>query len=414
MELRRLRKAANLSLAQLAALTHFSKGHLSKIENGKKQLRVELARSCDGILNSGGVLTRLASTNNTPRTNTSSNNEHSSDMNCIENEGHGPSVNRRKVLKLFAISPLLGDSRRTAGPPEAALSYFTGLFDHDRTYGQLASAPEVLERVGTHVRMLRELTNSLRTVPRELALLDARYTEYAGWMAQEAGADHLARQWTAEAVQTAATAGDHDLADYALVRQALVELYAGRGQQTITLARRAQRRPETPPRILALAAQREAQGHALAGDYGSCRRALDRAEQFFAVDATRPSSGPVLGPRNLASPVRMVTGWCLTDLGKHAEAAEILDREVERITPGAMRSRVRFGVRRALAHARAGELDHACELTERLLGEADSLASATVTVDLCNLRQALHRQPGHPRGQQLAADINHVIHAAPH
>ncbi|WP_282105438.1 MULTISPECIES: helix-turn-helix domain-containing protein [unclassified Crossiella] len=413
-ELRRLRTAAGLSLTQLAMHTHFSKGYLSKIETGSKRLGAELARTCDGLLKTGGTLTRLISPQSTAQPNTSSNSEYPTEMSLVRGEAPSPEVNRREALLLLAISPLLGGGRRDPAEPDVTLDYFTGLLDHDRKYGQRAAAPEVLRSVGTHLKLLRERTGAMRAVPRELILLDARYSEFAGWMAQEAGADKEAREWTAAAASTAASAGDHDMADYALVRQALVELYAGRARQTVALARQAQRRAQTPPRILALAAQREAQGHALLGDYDSCRRALERAEQSFAEDATRPLPGPVIGTQSVTNPVGMVTGWCLTDLGKHTEAAEILDRELGKVAPDALRTRVRFGVRLALAHARAGELDHACELTEQLLDGADLLASATVAADLGNLRQALHRRTSHQRGLRLATDISHVIHAAPH
>ncbi len=48
-----------MSLGKLSALAFYSKGYLSKVENGEKPLTLELARSCDQALGTGGTLERL-------------------------------------------------------------------------------------------------------------------------------------------------------------------------------------------------------------------------------------------------------------------------------------------------------------------------------------------------------------------
>lgn len=58
-ELRRIRTARGLSLARLAEITHYSKGYLSKIENGAKPASAELAGRLDDVLDAGGHLVRL-------------------------------------------------------------------------------------------------------------------------------------------------------------------------------------------------------------------------------------------------------------------------------------------------------------------------------------------------------------------
>ncbi|SHF82374.1 nSTAND1 domain-containing NTPase [Streptoalloteichus hindustanus] len=55
-ELRRLRTAHGLSLAQLSARTHYSKGYLSNIENGRKSASPDLARRLEEVLDAKGVL----------------------------------------------------------------------------------------------------------------------------------------------------------------------------------------------------------------------------------------------------------------------------------------------------------------------------------------------------------------------
>ncbi|MGW1907987.1 nSTAND1 domain-containing NTPase [Streptomyces cinnamoneus] len=57
--LRRRRLERGVSLAKLARLAFYSKGYLSKVENGEKPLTVELARGCDQVLETGGELAQL-------------------------------------------------------------------------------------------------------------------------------------------------------------------------------------------------------------------------------------------------------------------------------------------------------------------------------------------------------------------
>jgi WD40 repeat protein/transcriptional regulator with XRE-family HTH domain len=59
-ELRRLRNRSGLSLTALAQRVHYSKGYLSKIENGSKPVTPDVARRCDEALRAGGTLLRLS------------------------------------------------------------------------------------------------------------------------------------------------------------------------------------------------------------------------------------------------------------------------------------------------------------------------------------------------------------------
>ncbi|MFF4219436.1 nSTAND1 domain-containing NTPase [Streptomyces nondiastaticus] len=58
-QLRRLRLERGVSLVKLARLAFYSKGYLSKVENGEKPLTLELARACDRALETGGSLELL-------------------------------------------------------------------------------------------------------------------------------------------------------------------------------------------------------------------------------------------------------------------------------------------------------------------------------------------------------------------
>jgi tetratricopeptide (TPR) repeat protein len=54
--LRQARLARGMSLRELGERTHYSKGHLSKVENGLAAAHPGLARACDAVLDTGGTL----------------------------------------------------------------------------------------------------------------------------------------------------------------------------------------------------------------------------------------------------------------------------------------------------------------------------------------------------------------------
>jgi transcriptional regulator with XRE-family HTH domain len=60
-ELKRRRMSAGMSLTGLAASVHFTKGYLSKVENGKVRANRDLAGACDRALGAGGELLALVS-----------------------------------------------------------------------------------------------------------------------------------------------------------------------------------------------------------------------------------------------------------------------------------------------------------------------------------------------------------------
>jgi transcriptional regulator with XRE-family HTH domain len=389
---------AGLSLAKLSGRVHYSKGYLSKIETGLKSPSIELVRLCDTALNADGSLVSLIAEQpadtQLPEATTDDDEVWLMSM-AAEGMSWFRPMNQRDALTVNAAS-LGGFGLSTQGmsataKEATALDAFRTLFDQFRRLGQTASPGVVLHSVITQTNVLRALAaRAPSRTQDELLVLGARYAEYAGWMAQESGNEQAALWWTAKAVKMATAGRDRNLAVYALIRRALVTLYREDSAQTIELARQAQVGKETPKRIRGLAAQREAQGHALAGDYDACMRSLDRARDLLGANGDDPETSS-LGPTNLPDPVAMVTGWCLYDLGRPKEAGEILDVEVARLQPDALRSRARYGIRQALAHAAAGEVEHSCTLTGRLLPITEVVSSATITADLRRLARVLAR-----------------------
>lgn len=413
VELRRRRITAGLSLTYMAGLVHYSKGYLSKIETGRKAPTEDLARRCDAVLEAGGELTSMVPVRSSEAPLPDTNVDSEVWLMSLAPDGAASwfrPVDRRQMLATSAASVLafrMGGTRPLAaeGTP---LDSFSSMFEQFRQLGQTASPSVVLPALIAHTHTVRQLAAQARSDDRgALLALGARYAEFAGWMVQESGDERAALWWTDRAVEMAAAGKDNDLATYSLVRRALVTLYRGDARQTIDLASQAQN-AKVPARIRGLAAQRAAQGYALAGDYDACMRSLDQARELLS--SARDGSMPVLGTVHLDDPAAMVAGWCLHDLGRPREAAAILDQEILGVPAHALRSQARYGVRRALAHAAAGNLEHACALTSDLLRVVDTVDSATIATDLRRLTHTLARFRTAPSVRQLQPRLTASLH----
>jgi transcriptional regulator with XRE-family HTH domain len=415
-ELRRRRQEAGLSLARLAEQVHYSKSYLSKVETGQKPAGAALARRCDAALNAGGELSALARSTRPAPVPLDPVDDGEVWVVSLAADGAGGfrPMRRRDVLSLGAASFLgIGFSTRAtsaAARDESALLAFRAMFDQSRRLGQLTSPGAVLPSVITMTQALRGMASAAGSDTRGgLLLLAGRCAEYAGWMSQEAGDDRAAGWWTDRAGELAGAAGDGDLSAYTLIRQAEIALYRDDARHTIALARAAQR-PGTLPRVRGLAAQREAQGHALAGDYDACRRLLDQAANLLATDQSATAAHPMLGSSTVPNLDEVITAWCLHDLGRPQDAATILDRELPRIPVSARRARARFGVRQALAHADAGEVDQACVLATELLDTVELVDSATIRLDLRRLARTLARRLRQPAVREIYPRLTAALH----
>ena len=360
-ELRRRRLSAGLTIVKLAQRVHYSKGQLSKVERGIKRPTSDLAILCDAALRADGELAVLAS------------------------EKPKSSINRRQLMTAGALTLpgfYLGDTSAQINRDDAEITaILRALFEQHRKLGQLIDPRLILPTLVAQTHDIQALSkNSSERTRSELLVLSSRYAEYTGWLTQEAGNNHLAVWWTRRATELAAAGGDVEFTAYGFVRQALVTMYSRDARQTIQLARQAQAAP-APTRVRGLAALREAQGHALAADYDRSMMALDHAKALFCQRTTHQER-PVIGTQNLTDPAEMVRGWCLYDLGRPLMAAEIFDRQLALVSPDAIRTIARFGARRALAYAVAGEVDHACVLAAALLDRALQVRSATIATDL--------------------------------
>jgi transcriptional regulator with XRE-family HTH domain len=402
--LRRIREGKGISQARLAKEITYSKSYLSKIENDLKAPTADIAKRCDSVLGTGGVLSALVrSVTTAPNEAVEADPDEQVWVVVMdgEREHRFHQLPRRQALAGLGLLPgfaLNGSAR--AEVDELTLAGLQTSFGHYRRLGTMSGPATVLMQVVSHITVLRTLAagDHPAHIRAQLLLQASRAAEYAGWMSQENGDEQAALWWTRQAVRYATAGGDEHLASYAHVRQAEIALYRQDPLTTIELAARAQDDRAAGPRILGLAARCEAQGHALAGDTGSFERALDRAGGLLAE--REPTASP-LGSSSVSDEIALARGWSLFDLGRPGEAAEVLDCHVPGMAVDARRARARFGARRVLAHAAAGELDQACTLAHDVLEDAAHVDSATIRTDLRQLVRITARWRTHPAVQEL-------------
>jgi hypothetical protein len=307
-------------------------------------------------------------------------------------------VNRREFIaalgSIAAIAVLPGSAAGWVDP--ATVLAYRATFDQLRGRGQFVRPADVMPTLISELHTLTALArNAEPEVRAELYRLAARFAEYLGWMAQEFGRTDWTVAFTDRATALARRAGD-DMTALRFLRIADVAMYADDPLRTIELSSRALAATEDP-RVGGLAAQRLAQGHALANDRDACFRALDLSHELLRrTPADSSAARPVVGSATVEDHVAMATGWCLFDLGQPRDAADILSKEVRRLPGAAHRSRARYGIRLARCYATMGEIDQACVTAEPLLRRLPSLDSATVGVDVTGLTATLRRYHTRP------------------
>ncbi|MEV6555191.1 helix-turn-helix transcriptional regulator [Nocardia sp. NPDC051756] len=388
-ELRKLRRKRGLTLDELADLVHYSKGHLSKIENGLVSPIAPLTRVCDSVLSADGSLVALAATG--PRPSPTPDVRGGEDWSLrLRSDGSGA----------FEIGDTPGPPVTTV-PPMAGFSAdlipgLVAVFDHTRRLGRTTSPSIVLPLAVTqaHAATTAARQSSHQHRP-QLLHHAARTAEFAGWMAQECGDDVGAAWWTEHAVGLATAAGDTSMTSYSLVRKAVLSLYRADSSSTVGLTEQVLDNSAINPRIRWLAALGAAQGYAIGSDQSNAMRALERAAELWE-HAHRMGADDHLGPSALDGRSLLIEAWCHYDLGNLEAAARLFDDGMSNATGQSDRDRARFGTRQALVYAALGDPGRACELIEPLLGIIRAVDSVTIRSDLHDFARTVRRFRDHP------------------
>lgn len=471
LALRGLRQAAGVSLGQVVGLTDYTKGHLSKVENGLRPASARLVRVYESLHERPAAVPAPPPLERPPDA-----------AGQPVPVGYGGEIRRaRHALGLSqrALAELAGLSHVYVSKLENGLAlgtpYAAGMLD--RRLGQdgalirlftaeatRAAAPVTIPdvtllsglrsaRPSSHIetvvteaaarleslRVRRHLAGPAAVVgdvaahlaelhtaaaavhgdrARELRDLEARCAEYLSWLAEELADASAMRAWLDVAVQLGSDNGDTGVAGYAAIRRSATALRAGRPDAALRHAQSALANPTLPLRLRRIALQRESRARARIGDREGFRRAM---QTFYNLaDASAPPAerlewGPVWDPRLGSSRLTEASG--LLDLEDFRRAAEVFAATMPLSFPGGREDSlsfrhawVCFAIREATAYAHVHECDRAADVIESFL-PAVPAESVTVHRDLRRLASILSRRRA-VRLRSLAPDVITLARAA--
>ncbi len=247
------------------------------------------------------------------------------------------------------------------------------------------------------IRATREAARDpLRTA---FVQVEARWSEFLSWLADNAGDNAAGQYWADRAVELALEAGDHPMTSYVLMRKSQQAVAQGDAARAIALAAAAEREPQIPPVVRALAAVRQAEGHALDQDEASCRHALDRAYELvqYAPDGgTSPWEGD-LGRHGTTSYVRAHEAHCWLRLEQPTRAIAVFEETLAGWPSSYRQDEALHRGRLAQAYAASGDAEQAAVEGDRVLAATEAGTAYRVQAELTRLDRQLAatRQPGH-------------------
>jgi transcriptional regulator with XRE-family HTH domain len=363
-ELRRLRRAADLSMKAFARLVHYDTSYVSKLENGIKPPTSEVAAACDAVLGTGEHLQELvAASRTTLHTN------------------HRPPM---------TVTP-------------GALYVFESLLDAFVQADALLGPEATIGGVREQLRILETLIPLAPDELREnLLRLGARYLEHAGWLAQDSGDLKSAARWSVKALDLAAELGDAHLISYIWMRRSNIATDAARPAESLNLARVALREDaRLTPALKALGLRQLANAYAIDGNARGCARAIDDALMAIEVDEDIAAPNNNLAQYCTHAYLRSEGAACWMKLGDPQKAIALLHDTVDAWPLGQDRDRSLAMARLARAHLLAGHLEEACREGKRAILIRQSVASARAARELRKLWTQLQARSSHPEVSEL-------------
>jgi hypothetical protein len=198
-----------------------------------------------------------------------------------------------------------------------------------------------------------------RTSPvenRQLLAVQARWSEFLSWLADNLGRTRAGRQWAELAFSQATEAGDRRTASYVLMRRAQQAADQGRGGEAVALGEGAAALDSSSVCTAALCLVRQAHGHALNRDAAASRAAVRQAVRLLAGAA--PDPDPLDGHCTDLY-VAAYEGRCRLLLGDLDGATRSLEEVLAAWPDGLRQDEVMWRAWLADAHTAAGRLAEA-------------------------------------------------------
>ncbi|WP_322753665.1 helix-turn-helix transcriptional regulator [Frankia sp. Cas3] len=215
-----------------------------------------------------------------------------------------------------------------------------------------------------------------RTSPvenRQLLAVQARWSEFLSWLADNLGRPRSGRMWAELAYSQATEAGDRRTASYVLMRRAQQAADQGRGWEAVALGEGATALDSSSVCTAALCLVRQAHGHALNRDAAASRAAVRQAVRLLAGAEVDPDP---LDGHCTDLYVAAYEGRCRLLLGDLDGATRMLEEVLANWPDGLRQDEVMWRAWLADAHTAAGRMAEAGAEGLRALELAQATGSA--------------------------------------
>lgn len=430
--LRELRTGANLSLRELGKRALYDFTRLSRAERGQVLIPEECVETIDGILKADGMLIALrkAASGGTPEPAGRRYNVPEGETEPVKAEISLPGggsitlrLSRRQFTQLLgagALSAALpapgnpGDAERIRRAMEnparvdgEVLAGFRRMLDEYYRMDKMLGPGRLIGTVLAQIDVLDDLRHGVRPPYADpLFQVMSQHAEMAGWLLQDSGNLDAASDWSRRAAEWAQCAGDSTMAAYMLVRRSNIAVLSGDHAAVVQLAAAARRTPgEVDPKLLALACQQQARGHARLGEADECFTLLDEAASILDryPDVTVNESPVYLHQYDMRTLTEQ-SASCYQVTGQAERAVSILEDTIATTGTSLIRDRGHLTAKLAVAVTRTGhpDPDRAADLGMDALAAAHQTGSARILSQLHTLDARLNaRWPDHTGSRDL-------------
>jgi hypothetical protein len=320
-------------------------------------------------------------------------------------------VPRRDVMMALGVgavgSSVLPDLHRTAVPPEAVGELEKAL-EGFKVAGRVMPSGQLLDALTGKVAVISAMRRKASPdLAAKLGITQARYAEFLSWMHEEAGDPAQAIWWLDRTGEWAHTGRWAPMVAFASVRKSVIAtVHAADAHRTVDFAQVALHTHGATPAVLRFAAAALAFGHALAGDLGTSRQALELASSYYQKAATQPQDELSIGPRSVLDhdPVELNWATCNIFAGRGEPAIDVLAPRMTAIKGASPRAYANYGAWLAHAYALAGHPDEVGRTLAEVLDTTAVTESATARRKLGRIRPVL--QSRWPK----RSDLQDIVH----
>ena len=396
-DLRRARRATDVTFAKFAALAGFSVPYLRNVENGTRTVTAEVAAAYDRVCDTGGVFAAAVAGMDAI---TAQPWNQAGALTALTDLANGEGVDRRSFVAASsgALAGLVGRWRAAlvsgegltaAGSrqvPAALIGHIDDRLDHLRHLDDGLGSGVIASHARNELVLLVHL---LRTgayadaAGQRLYALAAEASRQAAWALFDQNQHRAARRYFETALRASATAADPVTGAYAMSFMAIQCYSTGQPSDAVSLLEAAQSAVagKSTPRMTAMLWMRLARSLSKTGDAQRCAHALHQARTALA-QGPHPDD-PATLYWVTEGEVEMIAGSSALELGNPAEALRRFEASAAANYQGDdafPRTNAIYLSRAAEAHLALRDLDAAVQAADhavRCLGGVDSARSAS-------------------------------------